>query len=75
MISGHVEDVVLDPIGWRIRSLVISTRGEDRNRRVLIDPSAIERIHWLGATVHVRLTADQIAAAPDLILGPVEDAA
>jgi hypothetical protein len=29
----------------------------------------------MGATIHVNLTPDQIASSPDLILGPVSDAA
>lgn len=74
IIAGHVEDMVLDPAAWKIRSLVTSLRGE-RTRKILIEPAQVERIHWMGATVHVQATIAELDAAPDLILGPVEDAA
>jgi hypothetical protein len=74
VIAGHIEDIVLDPAAWRIRSLVVSPRT-GRARKVLLDPATIQKIEWLGATVHTSLTPEELAAAPDLILGPVEDAA
>lgn len=74
IIAGHVEDIVVNPAEWKLRSLVTSLRGA-RPRKVLVEPAKVDRIHWLGATVHVHASLDELNAAPDLILGPVEDAA
>jgi hypothetical protein len=68
--AGHVEDLVFDPDTWSVRSIVVELRN-GRVRHVLLDPSAVDRIHWLGATVHTHLTKAEITASPDLILGPI----
>jgi len=61
--TGHVEDLAFDPEGgWAVRSIVVEL---GRARRVPIEPAAVERIHWLGATVHVRLTRGQLLAPPE----------
>jgi hypothetical protein len=62
---GHVDDLLIDPRTWEIRSLLIDTSNWVGGRSIVITPSSIGRIDWAGRNVRVNLSRQTIAAAPE----------
>ena len=76
--AGTVKDYLFDDRNWRIRWMVVDTGAWLPGRKILIHPSAIERLvipPWNGGlgmgsgvdtlVVSVALTQDEIKASPD----------
>ncbi len=61
---GHVEDFVVDDVDWTVRYLVADTRKWLPGRHVIIAIESIERIHWKGRLVAVRLSKEQVKNSP-----------
>ncbi|MFP4053476.1 MAG: PRC-barrel domain-containing protein [Phycisphaerae bacterium] len=62
---GHVEDLVADTDGWRIRYLVVDTRNWLPGKKVLVAPDWIRDISWDANQVKVDLTREKIKDAPE----------
>ena len=62
---GHVVDFVLDDETWAIRYLVVDTGALLKGKQVLVSPHWISNIDFVGSTVKLNLTQEQIHAAPD----------
>lgn len=71
---GIVHDFVIDPKTWAVRSLVVQV-DDKQHHQVLIEPALIERIHWLGAAVHLTIDASDAEKRPNLVVAPIEAAA
>ena len=62
---GHVEDLLADPDGWVIRSLVIDTRNWLPGKKVLVAADWLKTVEWSGQRITVDLTRDQIKTSPE----------
>ena len=63
---GRCHDFLLDDATWTIRYMVADTRKWLPGRKVLISPIALGDPDWLAHRFPVRLTREQIEAAPEL---------
>jgi sporulation protein YlmC with PRC-barrel domain len=61
---GHVDDFVVDDHAWTICRLVVETRNWWPGRRVLIEPSAIESIHWQDGEIYLTLPRSAVLNRP-----------
>jgi sporulation protein YlmC with PRC-barrel domain len=61
---GHVDDFVIDDQTWTVCRLVVETRNWWPGKRVLVEPSAIESIHWEDGEVYLTLPRDTIFSRP-----------
>lgn len=64
---GHVDDLLIDPESWEIRSLLIDTSNWIGGRAALIEPSSIGRLDWAGRHIRVNLSRETIAEAPEYV--------
>jgi uncharacterized protein YrrD len=63
---GHVSDFLIDDRSWAIADIVVDTRSWlPGGRRVIVPPSAVERIDGAARKVRVRLSRDEVRNAPD----------
>ena len=63
---GHVSDFYFDDHTWVIRYLVVDTGDWLSGRKVLIPPIAIGRPDWLGRTLPVAITKQQVKDSPHI---------
>ena len=61
--AGELADVLFDDQQWAVRYLVVDNLGPMPRRDVLVEPAQAE---WTGATLHLRLTRDELKGCPDL---------
>lgn len=61
---GHVEDLIIDEEGWRIRYVVVDTRNWLPGRKVLVDPRWVRDIDWATRSAGTDLTRDQVRKSP-----------
>jgi hypothetical protein len=62
---GHVEDLLVEDLTWRIRYIAIDTRNWWPGKRVLVAPEWIQEVSWPQAAVVVSLAVDTIRSAPE----------
>lgn len=62
---GHVEDLLADDQGWRLRYLVVDTRNWLPGRKVLVAPHWIRGIDWAERRVAVDLTREAVRTSPE----------
>jgi hypothetical protein len=58
--AGRIDDFMVDDQNWRVDALLVDTREWVPGGRVLVSPSAIERIDWMKRAVRVRMTREAI---------------
>jgi len=63
---GSVRDVLFDDQTWKIRWLVVDTGAWLSKRKVLVQPSSVNRIDLEREVIHFELTKAQIEASPDI---------
>jgi hypothetical protein len=63
---GRVEDFLFDDATWTVSFLVVDTSLWLFGRRVLLPPSAVERIDDADGRIVVRLTREQVRRSPDV---------
>jgi len=68
---GHVDDFLLDE-SWHLRYLVVDTSNRIGGRSVLIGSSAVASIDAPNATIHVRLSRDEIKRSPSVSTADIE---
>ena len=61
---GSVEDFIIDDVTWSIRYLIVNTGGWWPGKKVLVSPEWIEGVSWGESKVFVKLTREEIKAAP-----------
>lgn len=61
---GHVENLLIDEDGWKIRYLVVDTRNWLPGKRVIVAPDWVQRIDWDNRQVVVDLTRAQVENSP-----------
>ena len=61
---GHVENFIMDSETWTIRYLIVATRNWWPGRHVLISPTAVEDLDWMGREVKLNVTREQVKASP-----------
>jgi len=64
--AGTLKDFVIDDETWAIPYLVVETSLQAA-RRVLIATDYVQRVDWLGKSIHVSLTIDDIAGSPAFV--------
>ena len=57
---GHVADIRVDDRNWAVSDLVVDTRDWLPGRKVLVPPSAVERIDWSTREVRLRLRREDV---------------
>ena len=62
---GHIEDFLLDDVGWVIRYLVVDTKNWWPGKKVLLFQEWIAAVDWDRSAVEVHLTRDTIKTAPE----------
>lgn len=70
---GHVHGLLIDLDTWAVRYLIVNTSNWWMGHLVLVAPEWIDAIHWLGATVSVGLTRQQVKDAPEYEPGAMID--
>jgi hypothetical protein len=61
---GHVDELLFDEAGWRIRYLVVDTSNWIGGRSVLISTAVVDRLDSPNQEIHVSLTREQIEKGP-----------
>lgn len=61
---GHTKDFLLEDADWSVRYLVVDTRKWLPGGDVVISTASVERIHWKGRSVAVRLSKEQVRSSP-----------
>ena len=70
---GHIDDFVIDTSSWFIRDLVVDTRNWWPGKRVLIEPSLVEKIDWDEREVRLSVPRDQIEHRPAYQMATLEE--
>jgi hypothetical protein len=68
---GHVDDFLIDELGWNTRYLVVDTSNWIGGRSVLISPTTIESVDVVKQRIHVGLSREQIRSGPSVELADV----
>jgi len=61
---GHLENVLVDPLDWSIRYLVVDTRNWWPGQHVLISPYAVQDVLWPEEEIRLNLTRDRVRSSP-----------
>ena len=61
---GHVEDFLVDNVGWDIRYLIIDTRNWWPGEHVLLAPYAVKAISWSKHRVELNVARDRVRSSP-----------
>ena len=61
--AGMLKDFVVDDGTWDISYLVIDTSLQ-ASQRVLVATDYVQRVDWLGKSIHISLSIDDIAGSP-----------
>lgn len=63
---GHVHDVYLDDVDWRVRYFHVDTRHWFPGRHVLLAPTAVQSVGWESGRIQVAITREQMRSSPDI---------
>jgi uncharacterized protein YrrD len=61
---GHIENFILDDVGWDIRYLIVDTGNWWSGQHVLISPFAVRNINWLKENVVLDVSCDRVRNSP-----------
>lgn len=62
---GHVDDFIAEDDTWIIRYLVVDTRTLLPGKKVLVAPTWVEKVDWVGRSVQVDLSRETIKDSPE----------
>jgi len=66
--AGTLKDFVVEHETWAIPYLVIETNASAQvPRRVLVATDYVQRVDWLGKSIEVSLSTDDIIGSPALV--------
>jgi len=63
---GHVHDVYLDDLDWRVRYFHVDTRHWFLGRHVLLAPTAVQSVDWERGRIEVAITREELRSSPDI---------
>jgi sporulation protein YlmC with PRC-barrel domain len=63
---GTVKDVLFDDRTWRVRWLVVDAGTWLTGRKVLLHPSAVTQVDYIGQALSVQLTMTQVQDSPNV---------
>jgi len=63
---GHVHDVYLDDVDWRVRYLHVDTRHWFPGRHVLLAPTAVQSVDRERCRIQTAITQEQLRSSPDI---------
>src|SRR5262249_36862424 len=61
---GHIDDFVIDDMGWTIPFLIVDTKNWWPGKKVLIQSRAVRDIVWDERLVYLTLSRSQIKEGP-----------
>lgn len=61
---GHLRDVVIDEAAWRINGIIIEIGALWFSRRVMLTPSAVEKVSWSHQEVSLNMTRQAVKDSP-----------
>jgi hypothetical protein len=61
---GHVDELLFDEPGWKVRYLVVDTSNWIGGRSVLISTAVVAKLDSPNQQIHVSLTREQIEKGP-----------
>jgi hypothetical protein len=61
---GHVEDLLLNEVGWSIRYVVVNTQNWWPKKKVLIPPRSVQEIDWAGKLLRLAVTRQMVKLSP-----------
>ncbi|HEV7368218.1 PRC-barrel domain-containing protein [Arenibaculum sp.] len=62
---GHVDDLLVEDDGWRLRYLLVDTVNWLPGRKVLVASDWIRSVSWSEQKIHVGLTREQVKNSPE----------
>ena len=63
---GKVRDFLFNDQSWMVRYLIVDVGTWFFRRAVVLEITAIDRADWVGRTLHVHLTRQQVRNCPDV---------
>ncbi len=63
-VIGHVEDLLVEDVGWDIRYLVVDTRNWWPGNKVLVSPRSIQRVDWTEGLMHLEVSRQKVRDSP-----------
>jgi hypothetical protein len=63
---GHVDDLLFDDRSWKVEFIVVRFGGWFNRQRGLVLPFDVQSAEWAAGCLNLRLTQDQLRAAPIL---------
>jgi hypothetical protein len=61
---GHVEDLLVDDAGWRVRYVTVDTKNWWPGEKVLISPRSVRQIDWADRSIHLNINRQKIKDSP-----------
>jgi PRC-barrel domain len=61
---GHVEDFLVDDVGWRVRYVAVDTRNWWPGKKVLISPRSVREIDWANRLMHLDVDRQKVKDSP-----------
>ena len=61
---GHIEDFLLNDVGWSIRYIVVDTRNWWPGKKVLISPRSVREIDWASRLMHLDVNRQTVKHSP-----------
>ncbi|MEJ0069737.1 MAG: PRC-barrel domain-containing protein [Pseudomonadota bacterium] len=61
---GHVEDLLVEEAGWRVRYITVDTKNWWPGEKVLISPRSVREIDWTNRLVHLDVDRQKVKDSP-----------
>ena len=61
---GHIDDFLIDDASWKVTYLAVDTKDWWPGKKVLVPPTWIESVSWVGRSVSVGATREHVKNAP-----------
>lgn len=62
---GHVSNFLVDDSSWALRYLIVDTRNWWPGKHVLLSPSCVTAIDWIGEVISVDVTQEKVRSSPE----------
>jgi hypothetical protein len=62
---GHIDDFLIDDVSWKVAYLAVDTQDWWPGKKVLVPPTWIESVSWVGRSVSVAATREHVQNAPE----------
>ena len=61
---GHVEDILVEEAGWRVRYITVDTKNWWPGEKVLISPRSVREIDWANRLLHLDVDQQKVKDSP-----------